>query len=48
MVRDALLLLRNTRFHLDLVHDLVGEHLGAKLQCIGLVPRLHEDVVFAM
>ena len=48
LVRDALLLLRNSRFHLDLVHDLVGEYLGAVLQCIGLVPQIREDVVLAM
>ena len=30
-VRDALLLLRSSRFQHDLVHDLVGKHLGGTL-----------------
>ena len=46
LVRDALPLLRNSRFHLDLIHDLAGEHLGVILQFKGVVPRVREDVVF--
>ena len=39
LVRDALRL-RNSRFLLDLVHDLVGKHLGVIPSCIGLThPR---------
>ena len=36
LVRDALLLVRNSRFHLDLVHDLIGSNLGDVLSCNGL------------
>ena len=39
-MRDALLLLWNSCFLLDLVHELVGKHLVVVLQCTGLVPGL--------
>ena len=34
LVRDALLLLRNSHFHLDLVHDLIYKHLGVNAQVL--------------
>ena len=40
-------LLWNSRFSFDLVHDLVGKHLEAELYRVGLVPGPNEDVGFA-
>ena len=40
---NAVLLLRNSHFRLDQVHDLVSKYLKAELNYAGLLPRPNED-----